>query len=243
MENNNKKSGLKYVVLALALGASALGYFQLQKTEVTAPVKAVVEAKVASTLDEHAPLSTTIEYVEGIDYEIVANISIDESIAKPYVVEYFWLGCSHCQNLEPYINKFAFDNKVNLIKKPAPLKERWVLDAKIYYALHETDNMEHYNDLFKLYRTLGEERKLPAPSDLNSFFKAKGIDAVKFDAAMQSEPVLNQIKQNLAEMMYNKFTGVPKLVINGKYLAKPTDKIRTQEDYMKLVKFLVEKKD
>ena len=90
---------------------------------------------------------------------------------------------------------------------------------------------------------MGDQRKLPAPSDLNKFFKSKKIDAVKFDAAMQSEPVLNQIKQNLSEMMFNKFTGVPKLVINGKYLAKPTEKIRTQEDYMKLVKFLVDKQD
>lgn len=186
-------------------------------------------------------LATADKYVEGVDFKVVKDIYVDDTISKPFIVEYFWMGCSHCQNLEPHINQYSADNNVTLIKKASPLKERWILDAKVYYSLLITGNKEHYDDLFSLYIKFGEKRQLPMQKDITGFLKSKNIDVELFESTMMSDEVLEIVKQNLNEMVSNGLSGVPKLVINGKYLAIPTEKIRTQQDYMDLVTYLIKK--
>ncbi|MBA6392402.1 DsbA family protein [Colwellia sp. BRX10-3] len=221
----------KYLLLILALGT--LVSCSENNTQSNA-----VEHQ--SSIDSNSlEISSSVKYVEGVDYEIVENISLNETIIEPFIVEYFWFGCSHCQNLEPHINNFSVENKVKLIKKPAPLKERWVMDARVYYALSETDNMAMYDDLFKLYTQMTKQGKLLDTNEIVNFLKRKNIDIKAFNKAMNSDNVTAKIKQNLEEMIHNKLSGVPKLVINGKYLAKPTDKIKTNQDYMDLIKFLL----
>ena len=89
---------------------------------------------------------------------------------------------------------------------------------------------------------MGKEMKLPMKDDLMGFLTSKGIDTKMFEEAMMSESIKQTLYQTSEEMIKNKLSGVPKLVINGKYLATPNEDIKTNRDYMELVKFLTEKK-
>ncbi len=227
------------VVVGLAVGGlTQMNLMPSSKTETTSVLETEKEIVAVSSDDS----SESVErFVEGVHYQKVEGISVPEEISEPYVIEYFWMGCSHCQNLEPVITTFTERQNITLFKKAAPLKERWILDAKVYYALKETGNEEHFDELFKLYMDMGKEMKLPMKDDLVGFLTSKGIDAENFETVMMSDSIKETLYQTSEEMIKNKLTGVPKLVINGKYLATPNEDIKTNRDYMELVKYLTEK--
>jgi protein dithiol oxidoreductase (disulfide-forming) len=233
----------KYLAIVAVISLSLVGFlFQNEISDLINGKKTPTsEHSEIQIVEPDAILESSDKYIENVDFKIVKNIHVDDSISKPYIVEYFWMGCSHCQNLEPHINKYSADNDVTLIKKAAPIKERWILDAKVYYALLETGNKNHFHDLFSLYTKLGEQGKLPMQKDIVEFLKSKNINVEDFENSMMSNSVSNTLKQNNSEMITNGLSGVPKLVINGKYLAIPTEKIKTQEDYMDLVTYLINK--
>src|SRR5689334_12596404 len=60
-----------------------------------------------------------------------------ESDAKKIeVVEFFWYGCPHCYNLEPYIERWekSAPPDVQLRRIPAVFNQRWAHDAAIFYT-------------------------------------------------------------------------------------------------------------
>src|SRR5436189_4253520 len=56
---------------------------------------------------------------------------------KIEVVEFFWYGCPHCYNLEPYIESWLkkAPPDVQFRRIPAVFNQRWGHDAAIFYTL------------------------------------------------------------------------------------------------------------
>ena len=91
-------------------------------------------------------------YKEGIDYRVVSGIGVDK-LSTPFIIEYFWLGCPHCQAFEQPLEHFLSANPdFKVIKRPAGGGARWTLDAKIYYGLEHLNQLTHLPQLFDLYR-------------------------------------------------------------------------------------------
>jgi len=171
-------------------------------------------------------------YQEGVDYRIVKNINTGD-LKSPFIVEYFWLSCGHCQKLEKPLQAFKNQHPdVGFIRKHAVLAERWVMDARLYNALEETNNIQHFDEFFSLYmQGMTEER-------FNQFFEKNNIDKDAFlKIAGNSDAILTKMKESLQEMTDNKMTSVPSLVINGKYLIMKSE----NGDYFKLVNYLLAK--
>jgi thiol:disulfide interchange protein DsbA len=178
-----------------------------------------------------AEIKTTV-YTEGVDYRVVKDINSGD-LSSPFIIEYFWLSCGHCQTLEKPLQAFKSEHpNVGFIRKHAVLGERWVMDARLYYALEETNNTEHFDQFFSLYMEgMSEER-------LNNFFINNQINKDEFlKVAGSSETILTQMKESLKEMTDNKMTSVPSLVINGKYLILKS----ADGDYFDLVNYLLTK--
>jgi thiol:disulfide interchange protein DsbA len=179
------------------------------------------------------PLQTQINntvYTEGVDYRLVSDIN-SGGLTPPFIIEYFWLSCSHCQTLEKPLQDYKNQHpELGFMRKHAVLSERWVMDARLYYALEETNNMKHFDQFFALYmKGMTEER-------LNSFFSDNNINKDEFfKVAGSSETILSQMKESLKEMTDNKMTSVPSLVINGKYLILKS----SDGDYFDLVSYLL----
>ena len=59
-----------------------------------------------------------------------------ESQGKIEVLEFFWYGCIHCYNLEPYIESWLkkLPPDVQFRRIPAIFNQRWALDAAIFYT-------------------------------------------------------------------------------------------------------------
>ncbi|SFC89973.1 thioredoxin domain-containing protein [Pseudoalteromonas denitrificans] len=175
-------------------------------------------------------------YEEDKHYRIVENINFGD-LKPPFLIEYFWLGCPHCQNFEKPLQKFKSENpNIGFIRKHAVLSENWANDARIFYALQETNNMAHFSELFELYKA-GIDQE-----GFESFFVKNKIDKTQFlEVAGKSENVLNNMNESYEEMTENKITSVPSVVVNGKYLVIASEDTDNNEKYFKLVKYLLKK--
>ncbi len=212
-----------FIVLFTLLGCSENKTQQIDLQSEVAQVENIANSTTTSLVTE---------YKEGVDYRIVSNINT-ENLSAPSIIEYFWLSCGHCQKLEMPLQDFKAQNPdVGFTRKHAVLGERWVMDARLYYALEETNNMQHFDEFFGLYmQGMTEE-------SLNQFFVKNNIDKEAFlKVAGSSEAILAKMKESLQEMSDNKMTSVPALVINGKYLIMKSN----NGDYFKLVKHLLAK--
>ena len=172
-----------------------------------------------------------VSYEEGVHYRRVNAID-SENATKPFIVEYFWLGCPHCQAFEAPLNEFIADNQnFTVVKKPAAGNARWAMDAKIYYGLKELGKLSHLDQLFDQYR----DQPLPSKTKVSEFLTSIDVDAPAFwELVDSSNNIAQHLKTNNSEMRANEINGVPGIVVNGQYLVMPSRDV----DFFALVTYL-----
>ena len=194
--------------------------------------KSSTKTSVSNQVSPLISPNSKFDYQEGVDYRIVTNINAGD-LTPPFLIEYFWLSCGHCQKLEKPLQEFKKQHPdMGFMRKHAVLGKKWVMDARLYYALEETNNSQHFNEFFSLYmKGITEE-------SFNQFFAKNNINKEAFlEIAGSSENILAKMKESLKEMKDNKMTSVPSLVVNGKYLITKSD----GGDYFNLENYLLSK--
>ncbi len=138
---------------------------------------------------------------------------------KIEIVEVFWYGCPHCYDFEPHLNKWL-ENKpddVDFKRMPAVFRQDWLAHAKAYYTALELGVVDQvHSDIFT---QIHEKRNmLNNESALKAFFVEHGVDGDAFTKTYNSRTVESHIKQALGKLRRYEITGVPAVVINGKYM-------------------------
>lgn len=138
---------------------------------------------------------------------------------KIEVVEFFWYECPHCYDLEPYLERWIpkLAQDVQFRRVPATFNERWVLSARVFYAL-ESMGIED-----KLHRPLmdaihKERMRITDERQLSDWLAKRGVDVAKFRAALTSFAVESRVKRAMQLVRDSRIDGVPALMINGRYL-------------------------
>lgn len=140
---------------------------------------------------------------------------------KVEVLEYFWFGCPHCYAFEPVINDWAAKkpDHVEFRREAPPLNPGWIAHSKAFYAaevLGVTDKM--FDQLFNAIHK--EKRQLRSSEQIAAFIGELGLESVDealFLKTMNSFAVDTRIKEALRLASASGITGVPSIVINGKY--------------------------
>ncbi|WP_434704427.1 thiol:disulfide interchange protein DsbA [Pseudomonas sp. Z1-12] len=137
---------------------------------------------------------------------------------KIEVVELFWYGCPHCYAFEPVINPWAekLPSDVNFVRIPAMFGGPWDAHGQMFLTL-EAMGVEHKVHA-AVFKAIQEERKkLTDKEDMADFLATQGVDKDKFLATFDSFAIKGQI--NKAKELAKKYeiTGVPTMVVNGKY--------------------------
>lgn len=184
-------------------------------------------------------------FIEGEHYEKMDNY-ISYASSDFNIEKFFWIGCEHCQNMEKIINSYELDHEhINIKRVHAPLAERWIFDSRIYYALIEK-NSDMFNDLIYFYENYRlNNNGLPDIEAIGDFLELNGIDKIDFFEYADSDVVNDKIISVRENMIKNKITSVPTVVINGRYKLShnlPSD-IQTQEDFNALINYLINKKE
>lgn len=142
-----------------------------------------------------------------------------EGSDKIEVVEIFWYGCPHCHDFEPYLDAWleTKPDDVEFIRMPGIFRQDWLAHARAFYAAEQLGVLEAaHGRLFNEIHNRG--KRLNSESQLKQFFMQMGIDGDAFTRAYNSAETENRIKEALAKARRYQVTGVPAVVVNGKYL-------------------------
>ena len=178
---------------------------------------------------------------EAVGYEIINPPLPTHDPAKVEVIEFFWYGCPHCYDFEPVLNKWKekLPKNVEFIRIPAAFNETWAKHAKAYYtaeALGVVDKI--HADFFDEVQKKGNP--LETEEQLAKFFVAHGVKEADFHEAYNSFVVDAKMRQAPALAARYGLTGVPAIIINGKY--KTNGKIAgSHEKMIEVMNQLIEK--
>tara|TARA_Y100000768_G_scaffold213144_1_gene160626 strand:+ start:36 stop:683 length:648 start_codon:yes stop_codon:yes gene_type:complete len=181
------------------------------------------------------------KYRAGVHYEILDNPTTVRDPSKIEVTEVFWFGCNHCYALEPYIARWKKDvpADVAFIKSPATWNEMLKTHANIYYTAKALGIEQQF--VPAAFNTIQNEgRRLTGNTELEYYFRGFDIDRNKYKAVSTSFGVRNAVEQADKKMKQWKVTGVPSLIVNGKYKVSASRAVRTDQLF-DVVDFLVEK--
>ena len=181
------------------------------------------------------------EYAAGRHYEILDSPSVTRDPSKVEVVEVFWFGCNHCYALESYIQpwKKTLPKDVDFWKSHATWNPTLKIHARLFYsakALGIEDKI--IPGAFTAIQREG--RFLTGNSELEYFFRGFGVEKEKYLSVSNSFGVNNAVKQADNRMRQWTITGVPTLIVNGKYKVSGTREVGTDR-LLDVVDFLIEK--
>lgn len=151
-------------------------------------------------------------------YKPLANPQTVESGEKIEVVEFFWYGCSHCYDLEPFLKKWTarLPKDVEFRRVPAVLTERWLPNARTFYTLEAMGLLDRLHgevfDAIHIDRVNINDEKIQL-----EWMAKKGVDRSKFTEAWKSFSVQSKTKRAVQLTQSFDVTGVPTLVVDGKY--------------------------
>lgn len=136
---------------------------------------------------------------------------------KIEVVELFWYGCPHCYHFEPVINPWVdkLPKDVNFKRVPAMFGGPW--DARPDVP-HPRSHGRRAQDSRGGVRCHQNQRKhLTKPEEMADFLATQGVDKDKFLATFNSFAIKGQVNQSKELAKKYEITGVPSMVVNGKY--------------------------
>ena len=180
-------------------------------------------------------------FVEGRHYQLLDSPTTTSNPSKIEVVEVFWIGCNHCYALESYIEGWErnLPSDVNFWKSHATWNEMLKTHARLFYTakslgVEDSAIPAAFNAFHR------ERRMLTGNTELEYFFKGLGVDRDRYRGVSKSFGVENSIRQADRRMKDWKITGVPTLIVNGKYKVSATREVGTNR-ILEVVDFLIEK--
>lgn len=137
---------------------------------------------------------------------------------KIEVVELFWYGCPHCYQFEPSILPWAekLPEDVNFVRVPALFGGLWNVHGQMFLTL-EAMGVEDKVHQAVFSAIHNEQKKLATPEEMAEFLAGQGVDKDVFLKTFNSFAVKGQMEKAKKLAMSYQITGVPVMVVNGKY--------------------------
>lgn len=149
--------------------------------------------------------------------ELKSAVPVSEP-GKIEVVEMFWYGCPHCYAFEPTINPWVekLPADVHFVRIPAMFGGPWDAHGQLFITL-DTMGVEKkvHAAVFDAIQKGG--KRLTDPNDMAEFVATQGVDKAKFLETFNSFAVKGKIAQYKELAKKYEITGVPTMIVNGKY--------------------------
>lgn len=158
------------------------------------------------------------DYQAGKQYvELSSPVPVSQP-GKIEVVELFWYGCPHCYQFEPTLNAWVdtLPDDVNFVRVPAMFGGVWNTHGQMFLALEamKVDHQVHDAVFAAIHR---DGKKLATPEAMAELLAGQGVDSEAFLKSYKSFAVKGQMEKAKKLAMAYQITGVPVLVVNGKY--------------------------
>lgn len=160
---------------------------------------------------------------EPAGYEKITPPQPTQNPDKVEVIEFFWYGCPHCYAFEPVLSEWLKNKPENVefIRQPAIFSDLWGDHAKAYFTAEALGIVDKVHaDIFDAIQN--KRQALRTEDELAKFFVAHGVDETEFRNAYNSFLVDAKLRQAKAMAPRYGVTGVPTIIINGKYKTNAT---------------------
>ncbi len=138
---------------------------------------------------------------------------------KVEVLEFFWLGCPHCYSFEPSIEAWEKDMPENVVfvREAPPLNPSWEQHSRGFYAAQLMGQEQPF--VSAMFTAIHQNKqRMRKPDDIAELASGLGMDKDKFLKTMKSFAVQTKMNRAMQLAKGAQLTGVPSIVINGKYL-------------------------
>ena len=178
-------------------------------------------------------------FIEGTDYDVLAQPVATSQPDKIVVTEIFWYGCPHCFRFEPFVERWSASLPEGVVfeQVPSVLNPRWTEHARTYYSLKMMDALEQAHKAFFDAIHLKRQR-LTDLDTIAGFVAGQGLDAQQFRDNYYSFEVETQIRKNQKKESRYGHRGVPAVIVNGKYLVSAS-KAGSNQRMIQIINFLV----
>jgi len=171
-----------------------------------------------SLLGAASAQADTLDIQAGKQYVELKNPVPVSKPGKIEVVELFWYGCGHCYQFESSINPWAeqLPEDVNFVRIPALFGGMWNVHGQLFLTLEamKADHKVHAAVFDGIHK---QGRKLATPEEMADYLAGHGIDREAFLKTFNSFGVKSQLERAKKLGMAYQISGVPVLIVNGKY--------------------------
>jgi thiol:disulfide interchange protein DsbA len=192
--------------------------------EILSGLSPIASAVAANTPAVAAPIAS--KWIEDKNYKTLSPAQPTSTPPdKVEVVEVFWYGCGHCYHLDSYIENWRQKGQapyINFQRVPVMWGEPHKAHARLFYTLEALGKLEqlhtpvfreiHVNNNFLAAKDPAETERLQ-----RAFLKANGVSDADFDRTYRSFSVESKLRRAEELTRRYKVTGVPMIVINGKF--------------------------
>ncbi|PKH01953.1 thiol:disulfide interchange protein [Psychromonas sp. MB-3u-54] len=180
------------------------------------------------------------QFTEGQQYQVLDT----QPSSQPEVTEYFSFFCPHCNKFEPFIRqvKERLPENAKLQKTHVSFMggSMGVPMAKAYATMVVLEVEEKMIPV--MFRQIHDLNQTPRnEKELRQIFIDNGVEASKFDAAFNGFVVDSMQRRFDKDFKNAGLRGVPAVIVNNKYHLTPDKSINSQDKYMALVNFLLNK--
>lgn len=176
--------------------------------------------------------------VEGRQYTRLQTPQPTAADGKVEVIEFFWFGCPHCGKLEPLLKSWVkqLPADVTFKKVPAVLSDSWAPGARLFYTLEAMNLLDKLSDavfdaMIKQRIDLGKE------DTLLDWIAKQGVDPKAFADTYKSFSVDAKVRKAAEMTQEYGFSGVPALVVGGKY--SPGPELSSYGQMLEVADFLI----
>lgn len=181
----------------------------------------IMQSLLAAPLLGLALAAGAAGYEEGKHYtKVVPAQPTSVAPGEVEVIEFFWYGCPHCFQLEPLVESWSagLPDKVKFRRVPAAFNPLWQLHAKAYYTAEQLGVLDRtHKTLFNAIHV--ERNMIDTQEELAEFFQDTAqVSPDEFRQAFNSFSVNARVQRADVLARRYRISGVPALVVNGKYL-------------------------
>ena len=161
----------------------------------------------------------------GTTFDAVTQPIATDNAAKIEVTEIFWYGCSHCYNMEAPLNAWVkkLPSDVYFKRVPGLPNPSWAPMAKAFYAMEALGVSEKLHT--KLFEAIHKTKALDPTNEkaaIEWVTLQSGMDKLKVEQAFKSFTINTNLNRAALVFRNSGATGVPSLVIDGKYITSST---------------------
>ena len=165
-----------------------------------------------------APAYAADYFANGQEVDQVVTPGRVQSAGQVEAVEFFWYGCPHCARFEPQLEDWVqqLPSDVAFVRLPASWNDSMTTQQRLYFTLAKLNRLDLHPAVFKAIHE--QHQFLNTPAQIEKWAVGQKINRNQWHSAFNSAQVTQQVDGAQAAFQRFELSGVPAMVINGKYV-------------------------